>query len=54
VASSRSDRRYDVAGSDPELVYIDDAGPPPQEPADEVFAARITLRWRELAASGRA
>jgi hypothetical protein len=36
-----------VAGSDPELVYIDDAGPPPQEPADEVFAARITLRLPE-------
>jgi hypothetical protein len=33
-----------VAGSDLELVYVPAAAPPPTEPADEAFAARLTLR----------
>ena len=33
-----------VAGSDLELVYIDDAEPTPVEAADQAFGARITLR----------
>lgn len=33
-----------VAGSDLELVYVPDAAPPPSEPTDEAFAARLTLR----------
>ena len=33
-----------VAGSDLELVYVPDAAPAPSEPADEAFAARLTLR----------
>jgi hypothetical protein len=33
-----------VAGSDLELVYVPAAAPPPAEPADEAFAARLTLR----------
>jgi hypothetical protein len=33
-----------VAGSDLELVYVPAAEPRPAEPADEAFAARLTLR----------
>jgi hypothetical protein len=36
-----------VAGGDPELVYVEDAAPPPPEPADEALSARITLRLPE-------
>ena len=36
-----------VAGGDPELVFVDDAGPGPAEKTDEAFAARITLRRPE-------
>lgn len=36
-----------VAGSDPELVYVDEASPLPGEAAEEVFSARITLRLPE-------
>lgn len=36
-----------VAGEDPELVYVADAEPSRAEPADEVYAARITLRLPE-------
>jgi HicB family len=33
-----------VAGGDLELVYTEDAEPPPAEAAEEAFGARITLR----------
>jgi hypothetical protein len=33
-----------VAGSDLELVHVNDVGPAPAEAADEAFGARITLR----------
>jgi hypothetical protein len=36
-----------VAGGDTELVYINDAAPPPSEVADEAYSARITLRLPE-------
>ncbi len=36
-----------IAGSDPELVYVDDGGPAAADPADEVFSARVTLRLPE-------
>jgi hypothetical protein len=35
------------AGSDPELVLVRDEGATPAEPADEAFAARISLRLPE-------
>jgi HicB-like protein involved in pilus formation len=37
-----------IAGGDPELVYVPgNAEPPPAEPTDEAFSARITLRLPE-------
>jgi|SRR5579862_4028555 len=37
-----------IAGGDPELVYVrDEQSTPSSEPADEAFAARITLRLPE-------
>ena|SRR2546421_5141430 len=36
-----------VAGGDPELVYVGDAGSGPAEAPDEAFSARITLRLPE-------
>jgi len=37
-----------IAGGDPELVYVrDEQSTPASEPADEAFAARITLRLPE-------
>ncbi len=37
-----------IAGGDPELVLVrDDEEPPPAEPADEAYRARITLRLPE-------
>jgi hypothetical protein len=38
-----------LAGSDPELVYVNDVGPAPATPeaSDEAFSARITLRLPE-------
>src|SRR4051794_9432981 len=33
-----------VAGRDPELVYIEEAPRIPSEPAEDAYAARITLR----------
>src|SRR5215813_6888599 len=33
-----------VAGSDPELVYVDETEREPTEASDEVLSARITLR----------
>jgi HicB-like protein involved in pilus formation len=36
-----------VAGGDPELVYVDEAEPEPDDASDEVFSARITLRLPE-------
>jgi hypothetical protein len=36
-----------VAGGDPELIYVDDEGPPPAEPSDQGLSARITLRLPE-------
>jgi hypothetical protein len=36
-----------VAGGDLQLVHVNNAGPAPAEPADEVFNARITLRLPE-------
>jgi|SRR5947209_7077147 len=40
-----------LAGGDLELVYVDEA-PPPREPSEEAFAARITLRLPESVKSG--
>lgn len=36
-----------IAGSDPELVYISDAGTPNVDAAEEALSARITLRLPE-------
>ncbi len=36
-----------IAGGDPELVYVDGAGPAPVEAGDGVLSARITLRLPE-------
>src|ERR1043166_7313156 len=36
-----------LAGRDPELVYVPESEPEPAAPADEAYAARITLRLPE-------
>ncbi len=36
-----------IAGGDPELVYVADAGPATADPPDATFSARITLRLPE-------